>query len=420
MPGHKRNPAFLPPDLPFWDMTEIPGMDNLHAPCGIINKLQERIAEIYGADESFLLVNGSSSGIIAAVNAACAENETVHIARNTHKSIFNALVLSGASPKYIQPKYFPDGLAGGLLPWDFFGAKVAVITSPTYEGFLPDVKSISEQVHKRGGILIVDEAHGAHFPFHKEFPSNALANGADIVINSLHKTLPAISQTAVLHVKGAGANRERLKFFLQAMQTTSPSYILMGLVSFFLEQHLDGLFDIYVNNLIDLRIHLTEENAAVRLSGIERAGEYGVKEIDISKLLFNLYGEIDETAFTRDYKLQMEMFNLRHMLAMTSVADTATGFDRLGHAIRDLNRKLVCREEDFAPVKPPPLPEMVVVPREALGRETETIPRAEAPGRIAAKVYAPYPPGVPVLVPGERITEEILEYIYESDLHVLM
>jgi arginine/lysine/ornithine decarboxylase len=175
MPGHKRNPAFLPPDLPYWDITEISGMDNLHAPHGIIDQLQKRLCAAYGADESYLLVNGSSVGILAAVFAACVacinspKDPPVHISRNAHKSVFNALALCGGVPIYIQPEYYPDGLVGGVAPEAFSSARVAVVTCPTYEGLVCDIKAIADRVHANDGILIVDEAHGAHFSKERAF-----------------------------------------------------------------------------------------------------------------------------------------------------------------------------------------------------------------------------------------------------------
>ncbi len=224
MPGHKYNPEFLPPDLLSLDMTEIDGMDNLHAPEGAIKRLQEKIASVYGADESFFLVNGSSSGIVAAICAVCGEGMPLYVQRNCHQSVFNAMVLSGANPLY-----FND-----IIP-EVNGAAV-VITCPSYGGDVIDILPIADKVHAGGGILIVDEAHGAHFPFHGQFPPTALSQGADIAVNSFHKTLPALTQTAALHVRGTRANRKRLRFYLRAMQTTSPSYIFMASVDFMLDK----------------------------------------------------------------------------------------------------------------------------------------------------------------------------------------
>ena len=244
MPGHKRNPVFFPVELTGMDLTEIPGMDILRDATGIIRDLQCKIADFYGADESFILVNGSSAGIVAAICAACNEGDKLYAARNGHVSMFNGMALSGALPIYISPKVAETGtlgitgLAGGIDPSQLDnmeeGAAVIVV-SPTYEGFVSDIKAIAEKVHSCGGMLIVDEAHGAHFPFHSAFPDSALNMGADIVVQSFHKTLPVLGQLAVLHVKGQRVDTGRLKFYLQAMQTTSPSYMLMAQLDYVLE-----------------------------------------------------------------------------------------------------------------------------------------------------------------------------------------
>jgi lysine decarboxylase len=386
-------------------------MDNLHAPKGMLKKLQERLAVIYGADESYLLINGSTAGILAAVCTVCDESKIITVNRNAHKSVFNALALSGAWPEYIQPDYFGDGLPGGIKPERLSGITGAVfITSPTYEGFVPDVKSIASTVHARGGILIVDEAHGAHFPFHGALPSHALLHGADVVINSLHKTLPMLSQTAVLHVRGPRLDRERLRFYLQAVQTTSPSYILMGHVDYVLDMLTAELFNDYIRDLMVLRKNLPEGgiNVPISLSGIGRTGCRGVAATDPGKLLFNLNADIN-IDILRGYGIEPEMVTDRHLLAMTSPADKKMGFDRLLHAVHELNRNLPVR--NLPVVTPPVLPQVCLSPRDAVRRVKETVTAAQSIGRIAGEMIMPYPPGVPLLAPGEIITEEMTDIL---------
>jgi len=435
MPGHKRNPMFFPQVLAELDLTEIPGMDVLRAPTGIIRNLQEAIAQFYGADESYLLVNGSTAGILAAICAVCNNKSKIYAARNGHVSMFNGIALAGAAPMYILPEITPDGLAGGINPTALDnmeeGAAVFIV-SPTYEGFVSDVKEIAARVHSRNGILIVDEAHGAHFRFHDAFPVSALELGADIVVQSFHKTLPALGQAAVLHVKDTRVDTARLRFFLQAMQTTSPSYMLMGQLDYVLRMlwRRPEIFETYVARLNKLRTALatSEAQPISLLPGRERVGQYGVHDMDLGKLLFHvntgemnlscvnemaagLFNANDAAAslsqtLANQYRLQMEMATGQHLLAMTSVADTDDGFQRLWGAIGSLNIKLEAGHRLIQSVSTPyHIPEIAITPGQAIHRQTEAIPWEAAAGRIAAEVVATYPPGIALIAPGERIPQ---------------
>ncbi|MCL1878239.1 MAG: DegT/DnrJ/EryC1/StrS family aminotransferase [Defluviitaleaceae bacterium] len=385
MPGHKRNANFFPPNLFQLDVTELPETDVLSAPGGMIRDLQEKISRFYGSDESFLLVNGSSAGVSAAVCAVTSGKQSrIFVPRNAHASAVNGLVLSGATPIWFLPEFTTDGLAGRVSPQNFddmpYGA-AALIVSPTYEGFVSDIAAIAAKVHARGGVLIVDEAHGAHFAFHDYFPAHALACGADIVVNSFHKTLPMLSGCAVLHVKGGRVDVPRLRFFINAMQTTSPSFAMMAQCDFALEKLWaePDLFDKYVERLETAR---------------QEFGQNIVKNDDPGKLLFNGVIAADDIAF--------EMTTDRHTLAMTSVADTDEGFARLSRAVQNTSPPPK-GDNTIAPV----LPEIAMSPREAIMRNYENIPSEQAIGRISAEVIVEYPPGIACLVPGERITKKI-------------
>ena len=421
MPGHKRNTRFFPPNLQPLDLTEIPGMDNLAAPTGIIETLQQDMAAFYGADHSFLLVNGSSAGIIAAVCATCTDGSPLAAPRNAHTSVYNAMVMSGAVPHYIMPCLTPDGLTGGLSPAALDnipqGAAVLVV-SPTYEGFVSDIAAIAACVHDKGGVLIVDEAHGAHFPFSPAFPASALSQGADVVVQSLHKTLPAPSQCAVLHVKGHRVDVKKLKFFINTVQTSSPSYILMSVCDYMLRMlwREPAHFETYLQKLENLRGSLPGERsgAALRLSGFERVGAHGIYDIDPGKLLFTAHSNIDAETIANimaaDHKVQMEMAAGRHILAMTGVADTNEGFERLAAAIDALNGALSSLQGGAEAIqglkKPAPpffLPEMVIPPRQAVNLPSKTIPWEAAAGQVSAQLIAQYPPGIALVAPGERI-----------------
>jgi len=416
MPGHKRNPQFAPPNLLDLDMTEIPGMDVLSSPTGIIRALQEDIAKFYGADYSFLLVNGSSAGILAAVCATCIDGETLVVPRNAHACVYNAMVMSGAVPRYIMPEITADGLAGGVNPSvfdDMPKGAVVLVVSPTYEGFVSDISAIASRVHSKGGVLIVDEAHGAHFPFSKGLPSSALSQGADIVIQSLHKTLPAPSQCAVLHVKSRRIDINRIKFLINAVQTSSPSYILMSVCDYMLRKlwQQPQFFEDYMYRLEKIRAHLPGEQspAPLRLSGRARVGENAIFDIDPGKLLFTSHTDIGAEAIAemmaKEYKVQMEMATGRYVLAMTSVADTDEGFDRLKAAIDGLNSKLPMTDIKEPSLQPFFMPEIVIPPRQAVSLPSKEVSWEDAAGQISAQLVAKYPPGIALVAPGERIPQ---------------
>lgn len=236
MPGHKRNPAALHlPSPASIDVTEIDGFDNLHGAEDLLLTCQRRAARVFGADETHFLVNGSSGGILAAITACVPRGGTLLMARNAHKSALNAVTLGGIRPEYLYPDFLPEsGISGAIPPGQVEealaanpGIRCAFITSPTYEGVISDVAAIADACHRHGAILIVDEAHGAHLGF-GSFPQSAIRLGADVTIQSVHKTLGSLTQTALLHISGPRVDRERLRRMLTVYQTSSPSYILMA------------------------------------------------------------------------------------------------------------------------------------------------------------------------------------------------
>lgn len=429
MPGHKGNPrfagAFLTDALSF-DLTEVDGLDNLHHPQGLIAESQKKAARLFGAEESFFLVNGATSGIIAALCSVGSADPAGDIlaARNSHRSFYSGLVFSGARASYLYPPTTKEGFPGGILPQDVEEAlysnksiSAVYITSPTYEGFASDLKAISAIVHKHDKLLIVDEAHGTHFVFHPDFPDSALESGADIVIQSLHKTLPALTQSAILHVQGNRADRARLKEALSMLQTSSPSYILMASMSRcvdLLSEEADDLFQNYCRQLADFRGDFSG-SGKIRLLGGELAGQYGIKAADPGKLIF-----LTESGFTgkelsdrlRDCRIQVEMHGSSHILAMTSICDTAPGFERLKNGLQEIAAGL----RDAVPISRterrlqfPALPVMPI--RQASFSEKKSVPLTESGNCVAGEFIIPYPPGIPLVVPGEMITCETIESV---------
>ena len=431
MPGHKRNASIMPASLLNLDMTEIPGLDNLHNAGGVIRSDQEEIAKIYGADICLFSVNGSSAGITAAICAACGQGEAILMARNSHISAFFGLVFSGMQPVYIYPEETKYGLCGGINPalvkhmlkmHPECGA--VFITSPTYEGFVSDIKTISSIAHDHGKLLIVDEAHGAHFPFHGIFPESAIRLGADIVITSPHKTLPALSQTALVLANKGRIDIERLKFFMRACQTSSPSYIIMCTADFSFQSiiHNNDIFNVYIQRLTSARQALAGLSA-FSLIGEDIIGTAGIYAIDLSKMLFialkRMTGIELEYKLAEQFKVQLEMSGNNFALALTSAADTDKGFERLVNGIKVLDT-LAVNETEAVAVRRNCLfyrnADCRVSPRTAVFSPWEHTDIYNSLGKISADFICAYPPGIPVLAPGELISSEVIENLVHMNI----
>ncbi|MDR1540880.1 MAG: aminotransferase class I/II-fold pyridoxal phosphate-dependent enzyme [Clostridiales bacterium] len=420
MPGHKRNPKFLNEAMLFRDVTELSHTDNLYEPSGLIKEAHKRVALAVGSDESAFLTNGSTSGIIAAIAGSCGENDEIIMSRNCHRSALSALVISGAKPVYIYPESFSFGFCGGADPSQIAAlftshpkAKAVFITSPTYEGLVSDIASISKTAHENGAVLIVDEAHGAHFPFHACFPKPALALGADIVVNSAHKTLPALTQAAAIHRKGLRADWEKIKFYLKAVQTSSPSYILMSSTESLYRRLTEerDIMNSYASLLEEAR-EAIEGAGGPNILGRELIGKNGVFDMDSGKIILAgvASGFEIERILRDEYKAQLEMSSVGYALAMTSPADVKAGFDRLVDGVRGIGAKKAGKSaasqaeswqpESFFSGKV----DSAFTLREAVAMPSEEACVLESEGRICVEFYAEHPPGIPVAAPGERLT----------------
>lgn len=424
MPGHKRRMGSFsnPYEL---DITEIEGFDNLHHAEGILKQTEKTLSAFYGAEESKMLINGSTCGMLAAINCCMGKNDRLLVARNCHKAVFNGMLLTGCKASYLYPSYVEKyGIAGGILPEDVQRAlethkdiQAVLITSPTYDGVVCDVKSIAEIAHEYGIPLIVDEAHGAHFCCDKRFPVSALQCGADIVINSLHKTLPSFTQTAVLHMQGSLVDRNRLKKYLSIYQTSSPSYLLMASVDNCIELVKQEGRERYNTLHGYLNTFYREINGChhIKLADKRIIGKNGVHDFDMSKLIISVQGTSLTGAglyekLLEEYHLQMEMAAQDYIIGITTLADEEEGFERLSHALLEIDRKIVevrndVRKTSFTE------PEQILTLSEADNAPKIRIPLKEAAGRISGEMVFVYPPGIPLLVPGERISDNTLNQL---------
>lgn len=445
MPGHKRRLGGFADPFSF-DITEIEGFDNLHHAEGILLKAQQRAADLFGAEETHFLVNGSTSGILSAIGA-CAPKGKLLMTRNSHKAAYHGLFLNRLEAVYLYPGEGREETERILSREPQIQA--VYLTAPIYEGILPDVKGILEAAHNFGLPVIVDEAHGAHFGMHPIFPPSAVALGADLVIQSVHKTLPSLTQTALLHVNGSLVDRRRLCQMLGVYQSSSPSYVLMASIDRcvgLLKERGTALFDTFARELIDFY---------GRMKGLRHLCL--LKNQDPSKILIcgrkkGLTGRDIGRFLRQEYHLELEMETRDYALALASVGDSPEGFRRLGDGILDLDSRLGsgtyqakgerCHAA-FAPGEGfrkdteasggKALDEMAersgglegpgtsfVLNNEAVMTiwEADQSPKRQvaledSEGSICGEYLYLYPPGVPLAVPGERISRELLEKVLQ-------
>lgn len=425
MPGHKRNMEGFPMEAYYGiDITEIDGFDNLHCPEGILKELMDRASKLFGA-ETYLLVNGSTGGILSAISAVLHRGDTLLMARNCHKAAYHAVYLNACKTRYIYPAFLEAyGISGAVSPAELEekldsdpAVRAVFLTSPTYDGVVSDIKAIVKAAHSRKLPVIVDEAHGAHFSLDERFPVSAVSCGADLVIHSIHKTLPALTQTALLHVQGEFVDRERLRRFLKIYQTSSPSYILMAGIEqciSILETDKDVLcnqffkrnqwFEEKIKNLRQLKVFSAE---AERFKGKE------IFDFDTGKKLISargtdMAGRALYKLLLEKYGLQMEMAGQDYVTAIMTIMDREEGFCRLADALAYVDGTLQMGQP-FSHAEAAGYPEPVFDIFDAMEKAQEEFFLEECAGKISAEFIHIYPPGIPLIVPGERFTKEIAE-----------
>lgn len=420
MPGHKRNAwGELPSQFYRLDITEIDGFDNLHQPKGILKELQEQAAAFCGAEESYYLVNGSTGGILSAVSAALPAGGHILMARNCHKSAYHAVYLRNLRTSYLYPKMLADyDVFDAMSPEQVQEAldkepdiQAVLLVSPTYEGRISDIRQISEIVHARGIPLIVDEAHGAHLGWSNAVHENSCRQGADLVIQSVHKTLPALTQTALLHVNGTIVDRERLRRFLHIYQSSSPSYLLMASIDNalqYMERDGEKVLDTFRSRYAAMCERLRNCKVLRFLPADQRQ--------DIGKLVIS----VKNTAITgrqlydillKRYRIQTEMAAETFVLAMFTLNDGQEGYDRMTAALLEIDSELRQAERDRTSHVEneigimPPVCGLTLA--EAWDRPREEVRLDQSIGRAVGEFVNLYPPGVPLLVPGERMSGEL-------------
>ncbi|MDO4778178.1 MAG: aminotransferase class I/II-fold pyridoxal phosphate-dependent enzyme [Tissierellia bacterium] len=418
MPGHKRNLALFEKyeaSIPFdIDITEIHNYDDLHNSDGILKESMDEASKIWGVDKSYFLVNGSTGGILSAIYAANGRNSKIIVARNCHKSVYHAIEIFNLKTVFVMPEIdFETGILSRVSPESIedeilknMDAKSVIITSPTYEGIISDVSEISKVCHRYGKILIVDEAHGAHLSLSKYFTGGAVESDADVVVQSLHKTLPSLTQTAILHTKGRMIDQKKLQKGLQMFQTSSPSYVLMSSIDLCLEmiknkEYFENwhkiLKDFYAitANLTNIKILFTEDNL-----------------FDKSKIVIYLKntilsGNILSRILRDKYSIELEMESINYCIAMTGMGDDIKSIEKLSSALLEIDKLNIARES-IDNISYYNMPKKSISINEALESERIYVDYDNAKGEICAEYIWAYPPGIPLVVPGEVLDDNII------------
>ena len=434
VPGHKKGlgidqefKTFIGENPFKIDVTVFKLVDSLHHPTGPIKKAQELAADAYGSDAAFFSIHGTSGAIQAMILSVVGDGDKIIIPRNVHKSITGGIILSGAIPVYMQPELDKKvGIAHGVSPETVEetlkhnpDAKAVLIINPTYYGVSTDIKKIADIVHSYNIPLIVDEAHGPHLKFNDKLPMSAMEAGADICAQSTHKIIGAMTQASLLQVRSERIDVHRVQQLLNMMQTTSPSYILMASLDCARRQialHGKELLD----NTIDLiKYARTEINNIPGMFsfGEEVLGEPGCYGFDPTKLTITcrdlgITGYDLDMILTNKYHIQVEMSDLYNILAVGSYGDTKDSIDALINALKEISNEYIGKgntKSDFIDI--PSIPEQILKPRDAFNSDKHPVQLKDSIGMISGEFLMAYPPGIPILCPGEKITEEIVTYV---------
>lgn len=409
-----------------FDVTETPKTDDLHAPEDAILQAQQLAAEACGADEAFFLVNGTTCGIEAMLLSQVGPEQKVLLPRNAHKSALMGLILTGAMPDYLMPELTEEGTVGGVPAAavarrleEGSAPQAVLMPHPTYDGFCSELETIAALCHARQIPLLTDEAHGAHLHFSDALPKDAMQCGADGTVQSFHKTNGSLTQSAMLLLRGPRVDPARVRQALHLVQSTSPSYLLMlslDLARREMALHGAALWARTVQRAHWLREQICAIPGFVCRGPKDYVGTAAIAAADPTRLRIDatalgLTGfQLQQLACER-FDIDFELADHRAVLAILSYAVTEAEMECLLQMLRQISKEYAgAQPVQVQPLLPPP-PPMELTPRDAYFKCGAPVAWGAAKGRISSETVIPYPPGIPVLCPGERITPEIWEYL---------
>ncbi len=431
VPGHKQGRGleefrnYVGERVLQMDVNGMEDLDNACNPIGVIMEAERLCAQAFSAQDAYFLVNGTTAGVQAMILSTCEPGDEIIMPRNAHKSTIGGLILSGAVPVYIQPEIDERfGTAMGISEQsvkkaikDHPYAKALFVINPTYYGVSSDLKSIVRIAHRHHMAVLADEAHGGHMSFHDDFPLTAMEVGADMSAVSLHKTAGSMTQSSILLTRGNIIPPEKIKQVINLTYTTSASYVLMSSLDVARKQMAIQGADLLENTLELVRWAREQINQTegLRAFGKELIGEVGCYDFDETKLGINVMqlgytGFEMEKKLRREYNIQIEMSDLYNILAIISIGDTKEDVQALVNALKDIAHKTGVKEVRNA-TRLPYKPQLIVSPRDAFYSHKKTILLREAAGEISAEMIMAYPPGIPVVCPGEKITKDIIDYV---------
>lgn len=435
IPGHKKGAGmasefrkFIGENALSIDLINIAPLDDLHNPHGIIREAQAIAAEAFGADYTYFSVQGTSGAITTMVMTVCGPGDKILVPRNVHKSVLTGIILSGALPVFMNPELdYNLGIAHGVsletvrTAMDQHpDAKAVLVINPTYFGVAADLKAIVELAHSRHIPVLVDEAHGVHINFHEQMPLSAMQCGADMAATSVHKLGGSMTQTSVLNVREGYVNPGRVQSIISMLTTTSTSYLLLASLDVARKQ-----LATKGRQMIDKAMQLAQktrqrvnEIPGLYCFGAEIIGQTSSRfDHDPTKLCINVkelgITGIDVEKMLRDeFNIEVEMSDLYNVLCIVSLGDVEEDLEMLVKALRTLSERFYrSRPANEVKVRVPTTPILAMAPREAFYGQTESIPLQESEGRVTAESIMVYPPGIPILLPGEIVSRENLEYI---------
>lgn len=436
MPGHKQGQGMHPllknilgDEVFKYDLTEVDGVDYLHNPAGILKEAQDLAAELYKVDQTFFLINGSTVGNQAAILTMANRGEKVLVTRNAHRSIYGSLALGGLIPVYLQPLYDQNlGMTTFPLPQQLDDAlkkdssiKGVILTSPNYYGFSAYIKEFIDITHRYNLPILVDEAHGAHYPFHPQLPPSAIEYGADLVLHSTHKTLGSFTQSSLLHINEGKIDTYKLKSYLNILESSSPNYLLlMSLDAARMQMATQG-YELLSNAIASAEWLRNEINSIsglqVYTAEIAKASP-AIADMDPTKLTvlvdgIGLTGYQVDKILGRELKVEPELADHKNVLLFITIGEDVGRMREVKKAFEVLAVKYRNTAKLITYPHPPPLPPQELTPEEALRTSSESVDLLSSLGRVSAQIVTPYPPGLPVVSYGEKITSEVIEYIQE-------
>ncbi|MBU9720499.1 MULTISPECIES: aminotransferase class I/II-fold pyridoxal phosphate-dependent enzyme [Bacillaceae] len=440
IPGHKGGKGMDPQFRDFigenalsLDLINIEPLDDLHHPGGMIKEAQELAAEAFGADYTFFSVQGTSGAIMTMIMSVCGPGEKIIVPRNVHKSIMSAIVFSGATPIFIHPEIDDKlGISHGITTESVEkalrahpDAKGLLVINPTYFGVSANLKDIVDIAHSYYVPVLVDEAHGVHIHFHEDLPLSAMQAGADMAATSVHKLGGSMTQSSVLNVQGSLVSPNRVQSIISMLTTTSTSYLLLASLDTARRQLVTNGKQLLTNviSIADDTRKRLNEIPGIYCPGTEMLNDGAIYDMDPTKLTISIKGlgvtGHDVELWLREkYKIEVELSDLYNILCIITIGDTHDKTEILLSALETLSKEQLAKMDNHEPKKVnvhvPNIPTLALSPRDAFYAETEVITLKHSAGRISAEFVMVYPPGIPILIPGEIIDEENLTYIAKN------